>query len=716
MSSVRFGRQQQHPKAKRTLRPKRTAPPKKDWVSTVNDLSVHKLTPAELSYRHEMMKSHNKVAAQWEMREKALKRRLRHGSPSPLDDTSLSIIREVLSDQMLLQDVLARSDRTMSLVKDIFGDAPRRQTGLPSVTKAPHCSSDSVLPVFQRPDPPTELSLLSQSMMDSQALNELEYSDEEDCDENKPSSVNVDVIRRANIHKMKSRSTDKGVRKQSTNSSSTTPCGAGRVPEGAALNATVAVQRVRRSHYKDVERHDRETISHVLNPEQHSGSINCSTRKIKKCPDRSSVVDESSVTSLSRDQSSLGLLQSMLGQVEAELDSFNPDSIPTSDQNLHPHSTKGLTGFSVALVSTLGRLVHLFKQNIMEHQKVALERIQFEEELKKQQGLIEALRAENTALREDTAALQSQMQQKISEIEEKVDTVVLVLGGMEMPCIPSNNPVAPASGLSIAVAERDHGRIQVPPAIQLSPPNLIDYWPHHHEAHTIPSKLLPTSENINTLGSNLTSLPSTSSMSLSSLSSKMSAEAMMAEIALLSRQNELIKAQLCQAKTSALASPNNSYLEERRMSCGSKGSPQSAVEQRKSGSSCAKSPEPPQSEQQEETSLLNMSSVEQRLLELNRESAAARTRLLEIIDQQKHITSTKLSPSVSPVPHSAVSPVTDQRESLETSQLQEYMLQDKKAALSPSLSPSFQNKASDVTRDVKPSSPEGWFSLSTHLR
>lgn len=48
------------------------------------------------SHRHEIHKSHNKAAAQWELREKALTRRLRHpGSPAPLDQASLSIIREV---------------------------------------------------------------------------------------------------------------------------------------------------------------------------------------------------------------------------------------------------------------------------------------------------------------------------------------------------------------------------------------------------------------------------------------------------------------------------------------------------------------------------------------------------------------------------------------------------------------------------------------------
>lgn len=53
---------------------------------------------------------------------------------------------------------------------------------------------------------------------------------------------------------------------------------------------------------------------------------------------------------------------------------------------------------------------------------------------------------------------------------------------------------------------------------------------------------------------------------------------------------------------------------------------------------------------------LPVSSVEQRLLELNRQSAAARGRLLELIEQQKQNVSAKVSPSDSPIPPSAFSP------------------------------------------------------------
>lgn len=39
------------------------------------------------------------------------------------------------------------------------------------MTVAPNWDSDSELPVLQRPDPPTQLSLLSQSMMDQEVCN-----------------------------------------------------------------------------------------------------------------------------------------------------------------------------------------------------------------------------------------------------------------------------------------------------------------------------------------------------------------------------------------------------------------------------------------------------------------------------------------------------------------------------------------------------------------
>ncbi|KAE8279870.1 Spindle and centriole-associated protein 1 Coiled-coil domain-containing protein 52 [Larimichthys crocea] len=749
MSFVRVGRPQPQPKGKRPVRPKKAAAAsRREWVSTVTDLSVHKLTPAELSHRHEIHKSHNKAAAQWELREKALARRLRHpGSPAPLDQASLSIIREVFSDQLLLQDVLARSDRAMAVVKDLFGDAPRRQTGHPSVTMAPHCESDSALPVFQRPDPPTQLSLLSQSMMDQQALNEVEaseddYSDEDTCPRGRS---DYHVIQRSNLRKMKAQSWGRSIQQQKIHHANSdqvdrdnvpvTPCASGTAPDQTALNATVAVQRVRSRQQQSEEGKEEPSVlvSQVLNPEM---PLNQSA-------------------SLSGDQSSLGLLQAMLGQVEADLDTLSPDTQPASAQSQKQQRKQSLTGFSVALVSTLGRLVHLLKQREEEAHKEAQERRRLEDELREQRGLIDALTAETMTLREEAAALQAGLQQQTAELEQKLDTVVLVMGGLgllEAYTDPHQDSDVKAAGCQSApVLERDpeRPRASVSPAVLLSPPRQSDNWQQISVTHPIqlhqelPPLHVPHSrEDLQShrSASSLTSLPltslaSTSSLSLTSdpLGAQLSPEAMLAEIAQLSRQNELIKAQLSQAKGrgSGVGGSPNSSNGQKRLSSSSAGrvTPENVGERRPSVSSSTgrKSQHVPSAEEQltnqaPSPNAFSVSSVEQRLLELNRQSAAARGRLLELIDQQKQSVSAKVSPSDSPVPPSAFSPQSAGGGSPEVSILlpeQQLLSRTDSGERRYTGSEASSHSLGGETRDGKTQvekrrEREGWFSLSAH--
>lgn len=41
----------------------------------------------------------------------------------------LVLLMQVFSDQLLLKDVLSRSDRALAVVQDLFGDGPHRKTG-----------------------------------------------------------------------------------------------------------------------------------------------------------------------------------------------------------------------------------------------------------------------------------------------------------------------------------------------------------------------------------------------------------------------------------------------------------------------------------------------------------------------------------------------------------------------------------------------------------
>lgn len=81
----------------------------------------------------------------------------------------------------------------------------------------------------------------------------------------------------------------------------------------------------------------------------------------RKCVSQTSELIGSSVAAFTGDQSSLSLLQAMLAQMKADLDTLGPDGDGPA-ASATGSGKGGLSGFSVALVSTLARLVHLFKQ------------------------------------------------------------------------------------------------------------------------------------------------------------------------------------------------------------------------------------------------------------------------------------------------------------------------------------------------------------------
>lgn len=103
------------------------------------------------------------------------------------------------------------------------------------------------------------------------------------------------------------------------------------------------------------------------------------------------------------------------------------------------------------------RVLSAFSETGDDTQKEAEERRRLEEELKEQRGLIDALTAETMTLREEAAAVhvrhfiylfsssvqvvffiyvsyfllsQAGLQQRTAELEQKLDTVVLVMGGL----------------------------------------------------------------------------------------------------------------------------------------------------------------------------------------------------------------------------------------------------------------------------------------------
>ncbi|XP_053393996.1 putative uncharacterized protein DDB_G0268364 isoform X2 [Mercenaria mercenaria] len=99
----------------------------------------------------------------------------------------IAIMKEVLYDQKQLQEVLEKSDTMMAVVKDLFGDDPRRFAGIPSVTTAPNSRKADVASslINLPPDIRTRTEDISDLMMNQSALNELQDSGS-DLDESHP--------------------------------------------------------------------------------------------------------------------------------------------------------------------------------------------------------------------------------------------------------------------------------------------------------------------------------------------------------------------------------------------------------------------------------------------------------------------------------------------------------------------------------------------------
>uniref|UniRef100_A0A8C1RQJ3 Spindle and centriole-associated protein 1 n=1 Tax=Cyprinus carpio TaxID=7962 RepID=A0A8C1RQJ3_CYPCA len=641
---------------KRPVRSRKVSAPKKEWVSTVSDLSVHRATPEELARRHEMHRSQNRVVAQWELKEKALTRRRRKNqppSPPGLDRARLNIIRELFSDQCQLQDVIARSDRALAEVKDLFGDAPRRRTGFPTITVAPDCDSDSELPVHQKSDPPTQLSLLSQSMMDQQALNELEeYEEERDEVQDAPVHLSSVMHRKRNKCRSKSFPWSSDHPEQELPK---TPCNTRVREDQAALNATVAVQRLKsRQTCPDVNQ-STSLANQVLNPEPASSQPGIKRSSVQVSRGRSghtSGLNGSGLSSMAGNQSSLELLQGMLEQVDTELDALDHQN--PSPEARPQQQRPGLTGFSVALVATLGRLASHIRKKEEEALREAQERRRLEEEVKEQRALIDALTVESLTLREESASLQERLQQQISDLERRLDAVALVVGRPDSAephktVEITDNAAQKSRNLESGCTEKDlQEQDFVSAAVLLSPPRQRDGLPpaacrpHSHAPPLHYSGSCAATGSQGSLEDFDISISPSSFASLprpTPLLDDLSQDAMLGEIAELTRQNAAIRAQLGQHRPSPAGASVSREQSADRLSTAS-----SVVRQ------VSPSTEPQHTQRPISVERSSAMEIEQKLQELNRQSAEARAKLLELIEQQKQSSSLRVSPAISPVP------------------------------------------------------------------
>ncbi|XP_005038539.1 PREDICTED: spindle and centriole-associated protein 1 isoform X4 [Ficedula albicollis] len=368
----------------------RKAAAKRDWDSTVHDLTVHRATPEDILRRREIHKSKNKAMAHLELQEKALNRKLKKQKQldaNSLEKRKLALMCEILSDQYHLQD-----GQVMAVAKDLLGDAPRTRTGFPNVTMAPNCDLESSQgPIVQKSHPPSQLSILNESVMDSQALNEEEeeallgegYHDILGF----KSSINSDRLLRL-------------LRE-----------------EDALVNSRLWVE-------KDMRKTSLPQESNVLQtPTTVSSSLDQSVKRKQAAQDSARQKRGDSPanliqTDLQRDNKpSLDILNHMIQEVERELEEYEQS---TGREVQRKERSEGLSGFTLSLVNALCRLMRYLKETEMQlHEKEMMSQQQ-EEMLNEHRELIDALTAEVLQVREENITMQKKLQQYMTVTDQKL--------------------------------------------------------------------------------------------------------------------------------------------------------------------------------------------------------------------------------------------------------------------------------------------------------
>ncbi|XP_058151822.1 spindle and centriole-associated protein 1 isoform X2 [Dasypus novemcinctus] len=446
MSFVRVNRYVPRGGGRKALKAKKKkSSVKQEWDNTVNDLTVHRATPEDLVRRHEIHKSKNRALVHWELQEKALKKKWRKQKPeaSNLEKKRLAIMKEILSDQYQMQDVLERSDHLMAAAKGLLVDFPRRRTGFPNVTVAPDSSQG---PIVTNQDPVTQ-SILSESAVDPQALNEVDdeggeeetfNSQSEESENELDSSPNSQSISNTDkfLHQLKEENSEvinklwtdiqQKIATQSKiiapprTPSCTTPSGEQR----AALNATNAVKgiHVRLQPEKSNETLDSSyVVGQVLNSRKQKQLLN----KVKRKPDlyapsklKKTMLSTSTTSAdLPSNNSSLDVLKHMIHEVEHEMEEYERW---TGREVKGLQSSQGLTGFTLSLVSSLCRLVRYLKESELQLRKEVETRQQLEQVLGDHRELIDALTAEIILLREENTTIQARLQQYMVTTDEQL--------------------------------------------------------------------------------------------------------------------------------------------------------------------------------------------------------------------------------------------------------------------------------------------------------
>lgn len=411
MSFVRVRRTHSATGIPRKKKPMRRKPV---WDDTVNDLTALKATVEEIEYRKASHRSKNALVARLQAQKDLQKKKKKSAdlSISNSEARQLAIMKEVLYDQHQFHSTIAKSDKMLSSVKDMFGDDPKRFAGFPRVTAAPDSDSGdrSASLVLDHPDIQTRMEALSQSLMDGSALNDFDSDSDEEAVAPDPITyqpmMNMERFQMylATEEKNQTLSTISGQAQLSQLAHG--PVQSTQIHDTASLHTSIG------TGCETPKRNPNESISILKTPRS---AIN-DTKKVKKT--RKRVAPAKSPPHNNTSAFNLTDLRKVLENLQEEIAEFERQTGRRAPAEKHRQET--FSGYTLSLIDSVTKLSRYLKENDIRLRAETTLREQLTQDISQLAALIDALTSDIILTQEESAMLKSEFTKYRVETQSEI--------------------------------------------------------------------------------------------------------------------------------------------------------------------------------------------------------------------------------------------------------------------------------------------------------
>ncbi|ESO88089.1 hypothetical protein LOTGIDRAFT_234670 [Lottia gigantea] len=408
--------------SKRPLK-KKAVKKKPQWDDTLHDLTTFKATDEDLERRKTAHKSKNHMTYKLQQMRKVNKREENNGQITQNQARQLAIMKEILYDQRQLKSVLDKTDNMMSVVKDLFGDDPKKYKGFPNVTSAPNASGDhtdrNTSLVSGMPEIYTKTEALSDSVMNPTALNDLPDSDSDDDETDNPHPIVYH--QQMNLHRFQ-----QFLANEEKNQTLSSIGGQAQLSHNE-IGPTQSTQIQGNSGFETPPNEANDSMEIHRPPRS---AIN-DTNKVRKIKSRIRDTSTSSADTSQTQAMNLTDMRKVLESLQDEIAEFEKQTgtkIPAEKQR-----SDTFTGYTVALVDSVSKLARYLRETDRRLQAEITVREQLTQDVHQMRTIIDALTSDIIVTQEEYGRSQGDFLRYRQQTEQELALLKAALYGIKGP-------------------------------------------------------------------------------------------------------------------------------------------------------------------------------------------------------------------------------------------------------------------------------------------